>query len=54
MRFSEDCKYVISLGGLEKSIILWKYDDKSVENNFPEEDQEQDEGEEADMDEEEL
>jgi WD40 repeat protein len=34
VRFTEDEKYVVSVGGQEKAILLWKYDPTVVENKF--------------------
>lgn len=54
VRFTEDEKYVVSVGGQEKTIFLWKYDSTTVDNEFSNDQAEMDEGEEADPNQEEL
>lgn len=50
LRFTEDEKYVLSAGGQEKAVLLWKYDAKVVTNLY-EKDDDDEEGEEGSVDE---
>lgn len=38
VRFTDDEKYVVSVGAQEKAVFLWKYDSSTVDNEFNNED----------------